>query len=65
MVDIGMAAYGTCFDAFLSNDKMATEIYENAKFLLGTWFLREDLQPKARAKEQHALALRAQGPSFH
>lgn len=34
MVDITIAAYGTCFDGVMSDDKQTNEIYDNAMFLL-------------------------------
>lgn len=34
MVDVAFAAYATCFDGFLSDDKLAMSIYKNARFLL-------------------------------
>ena len=46
MVDVAIAAYGTCFDGLLTKDKLANEIYNNATYLLKTGFLREDLLPR-------------------
>jgi hypothetical protein len=34
IVDATFAAYATCFDGFLTKDKMALEIYKNAQFVL-------------------------------
>lgn len=34
MVDVMIAAYGTCFDGVMSDDKQTIEIYDNAMFLL-------------------------------
>jgi hypothetical protein len=45
-VDVAFAAYATCFDGFLSDDKLAVSIYNNARYLLDNGFLREDLMPK-------------------
>lgn len=58
-VDVAFAAYATCFDGFLSDDKIAVSIYKNARFLLDRGFLREDLMPKfqtekAKAKDRAA-----------
>jgi hypothetical protein len=45
MIDVAIAAYATCFDGLLSDDKLANEIYDNADYLLTNWFEREDLMP--------------------
>lgn len=45
LVDVAIAAFATCFDGLLSNDKLPNEIYGNAMFLLKDGFLRKDLQP--------------------
>jgi hypothetical protein len=40
MIDVTFAAYATCFDGLLSKDNMASELYENANFLLKNTFLQ-------------------------
>jgi hypothetical protein len=40
IIDVTYAAYATCFDGLLSKDKMAKEIYENARSLLRNLFLK-------------------------
>jgi hypothetical protein len=50
MIDVAFAAYATCFDGLLSDDKLTNEIYRNAIYLLKDWFEREDLLPSARPK---------------
>lgn len=42
-VDVAFVAYATCFDGLLTNDKLAAGIYKNARYLLDTGFLREQL----------------------
>jgi hypothetical protein len=32
--------YATCFDGLMSNDRMATELYDNTNFLLENVFLK-------------------------
>jgi hypothetical protein len=43
LIDVTLAAYATCFDGFLTRDNLASEIYDNAMFLLKSGFLRKDL----------------------
>lgn len=45
-VDVAIVAYATCFDGLITNDKLAMSIYKNARYLLDSGFLREDLMPK-------------------
>jgi hypothetical protein len=45
LVDIAVAAFATCFDGLLSNDKLVKEIYENAAFLLKNGFLKQAPRP--------------------
>lgn len=37
-VDVAFSAYATCFDGFLSDDKLAMSIYKNARYLLDKGF---------------------------
>jgi hypothetical protein len=46
-VDVALVAYATCFDGLLTKDKVAMEIYNNARHLLDQGFLREDVVPKS------------------
>lgn len=45
LVDIALAAYGTCFDGLLTHDKLPLEIYDNATFLLKNGFLIPHKRP--------------------
>lgn len=49
-VDVAIVAYATCFDGLLTKDKLAMEIYNNAKYLLDRGFLRKELMPKRLRK---------------
>lgn len=55
-VDVAFAAYATCFDGFLSDDRLAMSIYKNARYLLDRGFLREDLLPKPESKRKQGAA---------
>jgi hypothetical protein len=39
-IDVSIAAYATCFDGLLSDDKMTQEIYRKARFMLNEEFLK-------------------------
>jgi hypothetical protein len=41
IVDVTFAAYGLCFDGLLTKDGMASEIYDNAKFMLDQFLSQE------------------------
>lgn len=47
IIDVMYAAYATCFDGLMSKDKMASELYDNAKFMLENVFLKH-LPPSHR-----------------
>lgn len=53
-VDVAIVAYATCFDGLLTKDKLAMEIYKNAKYLLDKGFLRKELMPKRSRKPARA-----------
>jgi hypothetical protein len=40
IIDVTFAAYGLCFDGLLTKDGMASEIYDNAKFMLDQFLAR-------------------------
>lgn len=65
-IDVAFAAYATCFDGFLSEDKLAMSIYKNAQYLLDSGYLREDLMPtiQKKSKEIEGRALAAARPSI-
>jgi hypothetical protein len=48
MVDVALAAFGTCFDGVLTNDKLVTKLHEQAMELLKSEFLAR--------KGDHALS---------
>jgi hypothetical protein len=41
-IDVSIAAYATCFDGLLSNDKLTQDIYRKARFMLDEEFLKID-----------------------
>lgn len=45
-VDVAIVAYATCFDGLITNDKLAMSIYKDARYLLESGFLREELMSK-------------------
>lgn len=40
-IDVSVAAYATCFDGLLSEDKMTLDIYRKARYLLDNEFLKD------------------------